>query len=258
MKLVQPDMAKPAEERPEWYKTWDAFVKQLKLNFGDADPRMTARNKIKTLRQSGSALDYWVNFQLITTDLGWDGKALNDLFYDGLKDSVRDELTHHTEPTTLHELKDLAIRLDNRRYQRDHERAFHSDGKDKGKSKDGQDKGKKQKNGYRDDWGRYSSSRPTNNTTTTTPTTTSNAVDMDIDAMSASKLVNGKVSPKEMAHRIKKGLCKYDGCSEPNNCAKLKAKDQAKAAGKPKPKAGHNASVTWSLSAPPDAKNDSA
>jgi hypothetical protein len=264
MKLVQPDLNLAPSQRPLWYSTWALFVAQLKINFGDADPRTTAKRKIKSLRQTSSALHYWVEFQLLKTDLDWKDAALQDAFYDGLSDQVKDALTLHPEPLSLSALKDLAIRLDNRGAQRNREKCKGSNGD----NKDGKNGRPGNGGKNRDDNGRYSSQNHqsgrhghNNHQGSSSSNQQRGPTDMDIDATSQLKLVNGKVPGNIMKWRIDNNKCLYDGCDKAGNCEALKIKEQKKAQASSRSNDRKVGSVQWSVGGAPtgaDAKNDSA
>ena len=66
---------------------------------------------------------------------------------------------------------------------------------------------------------------------------------MELDGLG---LINGKLSNSVREHRRKNNLCMYDGCSQPNNCKRLKEKEDQKAA----PAKMNATSVTWSIEPP--------
>ena len=74
------------------------------------------------LRQTSSASSYSTLFQQIVSFLEWDDAALSYAFYNGLKDSVKDELAKDDRPATLSALMEKAIKIDNRQFERSREK----------------------------------------------------------------------------------------------------------------------------------------
>jgi hypothetical protein len=212
-----------------WIHSWPEFVAQLRGWFGDADPRAAARNKLQNLKQTQSVLKYWTDFAVIATKLPWDDEAKKDIFYVGLKSEIKDELARLIiPPATLLELKDYAVRIDTRLYQRNFERR-HEDRSSDSRSHDGnKSKGKdfkpfktqeyRNKNGYQ---ASFASSGKSPYTAPVSVAVSTGPQPMDIDAV-----FQGKVTPAEKDRRQRLGLCAYDGCDKPGDCRKLKSKDQ--------------------------------
>jgi hypothetical protein len=111
-----------AKKTQDTFHTWDWFVRELNKAFGDLDQRNTAARELNNLRQRGSVTKYMAEFQRHAMRLGYDDEALKDKFYNGLKDFVKDEISRSDKPTTLEGLIELAVRIDNRQYERSLER----------------------------------------------------------------------------------------------------------------------------------------
>jgi hypothetical protein len=102
---------------------YDNFTKDLQKVFGDVDEVKTAERKMIQLRQTGSAADYTAEFRKIESKIDWDENALIAQYYQGLKESLKDELARQERPSKLAEFIELAVRLDNRLYERKLERS---------------------------------------------------------------------------------------------------------------------------------------
>lgn len=103
--------------RPEtqaMFQTFKGFIKHLKATFGPIDEARQAERHIQALRQKGAAITYIAEFQHYAMRTGWNNEALKAQYYRGLKDSVKDELVKEDKPSSLEEMMDLAIRIDNR------------------------------------------------------------------------------------------------------------------------------------------------
>lgn len=119
LQLVLNELAVIVNKRAPWMLTWSEFTAHLLTNFGVLDEMKAAISKLRTLRQTSSASKYFIEFYSIAHLTGWDDKALMDEFRLGLKPSVKDAMVLHPEPRTLYECKELAIKLDNRIYERE-------------------------------------------------------------------------------------------------------------------------------------------
>jgi hypothetical protein len=82
----------------------------------------TNASKLTNLRQQGSAAVFAAEFRRLSFALDWDDKALAFLFYKGLKENVKDELSRIPRIDALDELVEMAITVDNRAHVRGRER----------------------------------------------------------------------------------------------------------------------------------------
>lgn len=62
--------------------------------------------------------DYSIEFRTLAASCGWNGEAQFDVFFNGLSDSIKDELITQESPESFDALVDLAIRVDTRLQQR--------------------------------------------------------------------------------------------------------------------------------------------
>src|SRR5947207_1339496 len=69
-----------------------AFLDAIEEAYGDPDYELRAASELRALRQTGSTAKYAAEFQAIASNLSWNDGALCSQFYDGLKDTVKDEL----------------------------------------------------------------------------------------------------------------------------------------------------------------------
>ena len=101
---------------------YEKFRSHLNKTFGDVDATRTAERKLRHLRQTTSAVAYASEFQQITSHLDWDEEAYVAIFEDGLREEVKDELVRVDRPTDLSRMIELAVKIDNRLYERRQER----------------------------------------------------------------------------------------------------------------------------------------
>ena len=115
----------PEEQDPEELLTFDALAKSLTTLYGDPHLALTAERKLRALRQTTSVAHYIADFEEYRQYLTWNEDALRDQLYLGLKDRIKDSLAPLERPSTLSELKELALRLDSRLDARWHEKRAH-------------------------------------------------------------------------------------------------------------------------------------
>jgi hypothetical protein len=218
-KLVDQERSLAPPLQSPWLHSWPAFTGQLRAWFGDADPRATARNKLSALRQTTSVLGYWTDFAVLAVKLPWGDEAKTDAFYVGLKPEIKDELARlPVSPVTLLDLKEHAVRIDTRLYQRHFERTHedrHLDTISNGRNTNTTTQHTVLTNNTH-----YAPPGESLSDQYTSPGFDSGPQPMDVDAV-----FQGKVTPAEKDRRRRFGLCAYDGCTQPGNCKKLKAKD---------------------------------
>ena len=85
----------PLSNTPTWLErtaTYAGFVKLLREQFGDPNPRKTASAKIKGLRMKNSYTDYVSEFTRLQAYLNWGDAALCDLFRSGLSFKIQEKL----------------------------------------------------------------------------------------------------------------------------------------------------------------------
>jgi hypothetical protein len=107
---------------PVWLTSFTDLADHLNSSFGVVDEKGNAERQLTTLEQTGSASSYYTRFASLANLLEWDDAALCSQFYRGLKPTVKDEISKVDRPTALDKLKDLAIRIDNRLFERQQER----------------------------------------------------------------------------------------------------------------------------------------
>ena len=119
----EPNLRKKDSDSPPAVVTnYKTFLASLESTFGDIDAKATAERQLRSLRQTTSASSYSTSFQQIVSFLEWDDAALSYAFYNGLKDSVKDELAKDDRPASLSALMEKAIKIDNRQFERSREK----------------------------------------------------------------------------------------------------------------------------------------
>ncbi|KAF4470627.1 gag poly, partial [Fusarium albosuccineum] len=105
------------------FASWDNFEVALKEAFGAPNEERQAATRLYELTQTRSCAAYSAMFRQIASRLEWDDDALMDTYYRGLKEEVKDELYKADRPETLTEYIAMAIKIDERQYERRREKA---------------------------------------------------------------------------------------------------------------------------------------
>jgi hypothetical protein len=104
------------------FKDYSNFEKELEKVFGDIDEKIHAQDRLARLSQTKSAAAYATLFRQDALRAEINEEGLMQLFYNGLKEEVKDELYKQDRPETLDEYIAMAIRIDDRQYQRKQQR----------------------------------------------------------------------------------------------------------------------------------------
>jgi hypothetical protein len=92
------------------------FENRIRKVFGTINDERMAARVIYTIKQRGSAAAYYSEFNQVARKLNWeDDDAFAQIFYNGLKESVRREMMD--PPTDYRDMVDEAIKIDNRLYE---------------------------------------------------------------------------------------------------------------------------------------------
>ena len=103
-------------------QNYSNFKNKLRQVFGNFDKKHLAERRMQSLQQTGSAADYASKFQQLAAQTQWGAVPLVAQFYKGLKDRVKDNVARVNQPSQLQSMITLAIRIDDRQYERELER----------------------------------------------------------------------------------------------------------------------------------------
>jgi len=119
-KWIQPSLLEnPLPPRITHYPT---FIQDLKTTFGDPNEHVISERAIQNLKQHTSVAAYVAEFTRLSAIIGWPERPLHSMFYQGLKDEVKDQLSYADRPQTLADLIAAALRADHRIMERRAER----------------------------------------------------------------------------------------------------------------------------------------
>lgn len=197
---------------PEIYD-WDLFKASLRTHFVTYDVATHAYNKLRTLRQTGSAAAYVARFNELVVDVQITDANRHTIFEEGLKYELRERILHVSRTLPFKVFCEQVIRVDNMYHE------LKSSAPNKGSSK-----------------------HPTTNKSSpqqyfqpqaSSSQTLSPGEPMQIDATKTKFF--GPLTPEEKARRVALKLCMYcagvghgaDNC--PNKSAKAKTRDAQRA-----------------------------
>lgn len=118
------------QETQNIFADWDNFEQSLKDNFGVVNEERQAAAEILMLKQHKSCAAYSAKFRQLASKTEWDDDALMEMYYRGLKEEVKDELYIADRPDDLTTYITMAIKIDERQYERRREKANHKRGND--------------------------------------------------------------------------------------------------------------------------------
>ena len=107
----------------EIFASLEEFKKQIRIVFGTINQERTAEREICNIVQKGAAVTYTANFQRHTAYMNWDDTALTAQYYKGLKDFIKDEISHSERPSTLAKMIEKSVIIDNCVYKRSMEKS---------------------------------------------------------------------------------------------------------------------------------------
>lgn len=146
--FLQHSASKQKEYTKKLFKDYESLFDEMEDVFDNGNEAIEAERDIRALRQKTSAAKYRADFQILASKIEWNDEALASQFYRGLKDRVREEITiRHERPSTLKEMAELAIKIDNRIFELQLERSGNYSQKGKSNTK-----AKREVPAWRDDY----------------------------------------------------------------------------------------------------------
>ena len=110
-------LLKLVEERDEFiiaiFELYKQFEEELQKVFGDINKKYYTQERFALLRQTKLASIYAIQFQQDSLQAGINDKGLIQLFYEGLKEEVKDELYRLDHPAILDKYIKIAIQINN-------------------------------------------------------------------------------------------------------------------------------------------------
>jgi hypothetical protein len=107
------------EDTKTYFRIYKGFKKGIIAVFGEWNEEKQAAQALFTLKQKGLCAKYTAEFlRNASKVIIWGDGALHTQYYRKLKDFVKDELAREEKPENLKELHELAVKIDNRLYER--------------------------------------------------------------------------------------------------------------------------------------------
>jgi hypothetical protein len=101
----------------------ETFFRELQTAFGYGSEKMEAERALQSIQQRGPVSKYKAEFQTLVVKTNWDNEAVTSHFYRGLKDVIKDKIAKRdTRPTTFQEMYEVALRINERMYERQMEK----------------------------------------------------------------------------------------------------------------------------------------
>jgi len=116
------EFEKCKQETQEMFSKYENYENALRALFQDPDEERQAERELSKLRQKGPASAYAAEFRRICARINYTHETKIFMFYQGLKEEVKDELARHDRPNDFLQYVELAIKLDNRLYERRQEK----------------------------------------------------------------------------------------------------------------------------------------
>jgi hypothetical protein len=199
---------------------YDAFKEQLASMYADKQRRKALRQKLTTLKQTGSASKFAAEFKTIANILGIDDESRFALFTAGLKSEVQRALALVRDIDTFEELVDAAVQIDHVNFA-----LAKADSKPPANKSSSQGKGNTP-----------SSSRPPQPRIDNASSVTSN-VSRASSSKNPSSSPRNPISQEEKERREALGLCRFCGGNHfKRDCPSLKAKLEKEASKGPPPR----------------------
>jgi hypothetical protein len=99
------------------------FFQELQIAFGYESEKMEAERALQSIQQRGPVSKYKAEFQTLVVKTSWDDQAITSHFYRGLKNVIKDEIARRdSRPTTFQEMYEVALKIDERIYERQMEK----------------------------------------------------------------------------------------------------------------------------------------
>jgi hypothetical protein len=201
-------------------QTWAAFVEELNCLFGIQNPRGDAATRIRHIRMhnNDTVAKFMVAFKELADKLpNYGQEVLGDRFWDGLCTRIQDAISFRViqRPTTLNELYQIALNLDNNYWSLRNERRAneHTTSFNVGVSAPTSGSGRN----------KSASFAKTMTQTTTATTSTPNKSQKKVSKKTSSTTerpryagtgADSKVTPEEKQRRLDNNLCAYCGSDQ--------------------------------------------
>ncbi|TID04827.1 Retrotransposon-like protein 1 [Colletotrichum higginsianum] len=137
-------------ETQDIFGSFQGFEHALKSLFQDPDEKRQAERDLSNLRQTKSATHYAAEFRRICARLDYTDDTRIFMFYQGLKEEVKDELAKIDRPDDFLQYVEKAIQIDTRLYERRREKGENR--RPQANTSKRYNPGPRQQNNYNSNW----------------------------------------------------------------------------------------------------------
>ena len=108
------------DNKPDWLEDYELFIEELLINFSPYDALADAKAELNALimQDSHKVTRFFIDFFWLSTLCDYNNRALFWKAYSTLPKRVKDEMTHFDRPSTLQELRNLVLRINQRYWER--------------------------------------------------------------------------------------------------------------------------------------------
>lgn len=108
-------------------RSYAAFTEEMRSNFDHPVKGRGASSRLMHIQQgSRSVAEYALEFRTLAAETDWNDSSLQEAFYTGLNESLKDQLALGEEPSSLEQEIAVAMKRDNRMRERRRERRVRS------------------------------------------------------------------------------------------------------------------------------------
>ena len=120
LQYFEPAILGEVSPEPIWLSNWDAFKDELQMNFGPYDNAAQAEIELEkiVMKEHHKAARFFIAFSRASTRTQWNDAALWHFAYKGLAKRIKDELLHFPRYKSLAELRNFALEIDSRYWER--------------------------------------------------------------------------------------------------------------------------------------------
>lgn len=112
------DEANQEEQTKKVFQSYKGFEDQLIASFGTINEEKEAENELATIKQKGALSKHTVAFTQLLSKVNWTEQGKMAAYYRSLKSEVKNELSMKDRPETYAEYTQMAIKIDDRQYER--------------------------------------------------------------------------------------------------------------------------------------------
>ena len=116
------------EDKPAYLEDYELFIEEFLINFSLYDALVDTKAELDALimKDNHKATRFFIEFFRLSTLYNYNDRAFLQKVYSTLPKRVKDEMTHFNCPSTLQELRDLVLRIDQRYWEHKAERTCKS------------------------------------------------------------------------------------------------------------------------------------